>query len=202
MNSKKKIIIASIFLIVFLMSGSFLLTKRQTRSAKQVITAGLSKGQKKHFAQELSSAFNEFELIEKGSKLIDEGKIEEAIAQFEYAQATIKSFNIRAVAEEYLVGAYEKNLQYEKAYNLKKDIMKDYKLPPLNAFRMPEEERLLYLKHASKGNFDLALQHAKKAAEDSTSIPTNKTGSPLKDYANRLNDLTASKDYILSLKKG
>ena len=48
--------------------------------------------------------------------------------------------------------------------------------------------------------YELAIQYAKKTLEVETSMPYNK-GVPSQGFIDRLNDLIAAKDYILSLKK-
>jgi len=194
-----RIIIMSLILIALFAGLNFLTCKKNRNVEKKVIITGLNKGKGEYFSKELTNAFNEFSLIEKGNNLLREGRTNEAIKQFKYVIGYVKDPSVKIVAEKYLVSAYEKNRDYIKAYKLMENIIKNYEIPSTDKFRIPDEERLNYLRYAAQGNYDLAVKHAQLAAEADSKLP-NRKQKPREDYIERLNDLIAAKDYILSLK--
>jgi tetratricopeptide (TPR) repeat protein len=99
-----------------------------------------------------------------------------------------------------LVDAYEKLRDYKTAADLLEKIIATFVLPRGDKWRTAEDERLLYLRYTTAGEYDLAIKHAQKALEADAQLPNRPQGAN-PQYYERLNDLKAAKDYILSLKK-
>ena len=167
------------------------------KDTKGVFMVGFSEGERAGLVKELEKASRQFAYIEKGNSLIKENKIDEAIKAYETAYTLAKSSGGRGEAIYYLANAYEKKGDYKKAL--------EYAILDRDKFvsdwaKEPVVERAKYLEYALLGEYELAIEHAQKALETDANLPnTPKGGSP--DYIERLNDLKAAKDYILSLKK-
>ena len=174
-------------------------TWRKPENDNNVIVAGLKPSQQEHFSNQLSGAFNEVALLQKGTKLMSQGRLDEALKHFENLLADEK-FELKGNARAHLIDIYEKKRDYTKTYSiLYEDVQKNYKVPPEHEARVPVEERLKYLKYASEGEYELAVKYAEAAFEASKKEMILKTIP--KGYQQRLNDLKASKSYIESLKK-
>jgi len=198
---KKIMIVIFGFLIVFC---GFVLVKNSgynnEKSGDKIMTLGLNKGQESIFRGQLGRAARNVEIVEEGRKLLDGRKSEEAISYFKKAIIDIDDASVRALAENGLVDAYEMNRDYDKAYYELNKIVKTYVVDPTDMVRMPDEERLKYLKYAIEGEYDLAVKHAELALKTDAKLPNSPSRFPNSPYEKRLKDLKASKEYIESLK--
>ncbi len=200
--NKKMVIISIVTIIVFFGLFIGIQTKKSPKTMKKerVVAVGLKPSQQEYFSKQLSGSFNEVALLEKGTSLMSQGKLDEAAEHFKNLLAD-KKFELKGNARAHLIDIYEKKREYDKAYAvLSEDVQKNYKVPPEHEARVPVEERLKYLQYAINGDYDFAVEHARLALEASKKLPLS-----LKDismsYQRRLEDLVAAKDYILSLKK-
>ena len=174
-------------------------SRHQLKKESNVVAVGLKPSQQEYFSEQLSNSFNEVALLEKGTNLMSQGRLDEAAKHFESLLAN-KKFELKGNAIAHLIDIFEKKKEYAKAYSmLYEDVQKNYKVPPTHEARIPVEERLKYLKYASEGEYALAVKHAQAALEASKKDKILKTIPML--YQQRLNDLIASKEYIESLKK-
>ncbi|MBU1864712.1 MAG: tetratricopeptide repeat protein [Candidatus Omnitrophica bacterium] len=200
--NKKNILAVLIVVIMFIVSFiaiRFKNTQKETTKQNKVISVGLEPSKQEYFSKKLSNSFRDVRLLDVGAKLIDQGKVEEAIKYFKNLIAKDKSFGMKGLARNYLADAYEKNGEYTKAYQVLYEKSKQFKVPVTSEVRAPYEERLKYLKYASEGEYELAIEHAQMALEASKKDNPNLKTIP-KGYQQRLNDLKASKAYIESLK--
>ena len=170
------------------------------KQPKAYLVTGLSKEQVAGLQKELEYVSTEHEYIDKGDAYLKEGRIQDAIEQFNIVLKRGKKTSALDFARDGLVNAYEKAQDYKTAADLLEKIMSKYVLPKGDKWRAAEDERLLYLRYANNGDYDLAVEHAQKALEADTKLP-NRPKDGRSDYIQRLNDLKAAKDYILSLKK-
>lgn len=196
MNKKIAIIILAVFVIG---SGFYVIMKSKSANENpksNIMTIGIKPSQQKNFSKQISSAFTEIELIKRGKILIEQGKLNESIEYFENL-INDKSFEAKGLAKEHLIDLYEKKRDYKKAHLILYADVQKYKIPPKHEFRLPVEERLNYLQFAADGEYSLAVMHAQLALEASKNLPLK---SLTKGYKDRLEDLKAAKDYIVSLK--
>lgn len=204
MTNKPKFIITAAILIIILLSGItfgtriiFIKKIVPPKDSGGVFITGISGGQRAGLIKEIDNVSKQFSYIEKGDALLKKNQVDEAINAYETALSLAKSSGAKGEAHICLANSYEKKKDYENA--LKKMIIVKDKF--VNDWaKEPVVERAKYLECALRGEYDLAVEHAQKALEADAKLPnTPKGGSP--DYIERLNDLKAAKDYILSLKK-
>ncbi|NQT45851.1 MAG: hypothetical protein HQ593_00035 [Candidatus Omnitrophica bacterium] len=200
MNKTKpviKIIIWAIVVFAILVFGVRVTRKHLRKADSQpVVLVGIPKNQLGGLKKELDYASNQMRYLEKGDRLIEENKMDEAIKQYENAFSLAKSRGSRAVAHIAIANAYEKKRDYKKTLEL---VVIDRDKYVNDWAKEPVVERVKYLEYALNGEYELSIKHAQKALEADAKLPnTPKGGSP--DYIERLNDLKAAKDYILSLK--
>jgi hypothetical protein len=162
-----------------------------------VIAVGVESSKQKQFSNELSKSFADGRLLKNADKLIAQGKLDEAIYYLTDLIENNKNFELRGLARNSLINAYEEKRLYSKAYEILFNKTKSYTIPPNHKFRRPVEERLSYLRYASNGEYELSIKHAKLALEADSKLPT----SNRELFDQRLKDLIAAKDYIESLKK-
>lgn len=184
--------------IVFLVLVGIDIQQRQVKKNKStaVVVVGLPKGQIGLFQKELAEAFKNKPFLDKGDELMKEGRIDDAIKEYETAASLAKISGDKAVAMIDISNAYEKKCDYKKALEL---VIADRDKYVNTWAKEPVIERAIYLDYALKGEYDLAVEHAQKALEEDMKLFNRKR--PREDYLQRLNDLKGAKDYILSLKK-
>lgn len=149
--------------------------------------------------KELEYISTEHDYIDRGYAYLKEGKTKEAIEQFNTVLSRGKKTSALDFARRGLVDAYEKLRDYKPAADLLEKIIARFLLPKGDKWRTAEDERLLYLRYSADGEYDLAIEHAQKAIEADAQLPNRPQGAN-PPYYQRLNDLKASKDYIMSLK--
>lgn len=194
----KKIMIVTISILVAMFIGiSFRYYHKEKAQENGVVAVGIEASKQKYFSNQLTRSFSDVKLLKKGDELIAIGKLNEAIEYLKNLLENNDSFELKGLAKNSLINAYEKARMYDKAYNTLFEDSKLYKIPPTHKFRIPVEERMIYLRYAADGEYDLAVKHAKLAMDADSILPT----SNVKLFKQRLNDLIATKDYILSLKK-
>ena len=192
-----KIIIFAIVFVAIIIFGFAVVKRRIMHKKETVITTGMTKGQSDFFQGKLSEAFSVQRLIDRGKKLEEEGKYEEAIAVFNEVIAKTKWQGEKGTAVLYIADAYEKKRDYKKALEYviidRDEYVNDWAKEPI-------VERAKYLEYALQGNYEMAVKHAQLAIEADAKLPSRpKTGRQV--YIDRLNDLKASKEYIESLKE-
>lgn len=197
MINKKTIIVGGIILIFLLGGIPVLLFKYKKPTQQATIVTGLTEGQQKTFQQDLSGAMKQFGYIKKGDRLLAEGKFDDALTEYQTALSLAKSVGTKGEAFRSLANLYEKKRNYKKALEYIIIVRDKY---VAEWAEEPLDERAKYLEYASKGEYDLAVEHGKKAIKAEANLPDS-NGKPRKDYVQRLNDLIAARDYILSLKK-
>lgn len=202
MNNKMilKIIVISIIVIGFIVAG---ITYRNVEVKKQqqraYLLVGFSKEQAAGIQKELEYISPEHDFVDRGYMYLKEGKIKEAIEQFNTVLERNKKTAALGAARAGLVDAYEKGRDYKTAADLLEKMMSKYVLPKGDKWRLADDERLLYLRYAANGDYDLAVEHAQKSLEADAQLPNRLKGAN-PPYYERLSDLKAAKDYILSLK--
>jgi len=199
MMNRKKIIVSILTLIMIFIGIPVLIygpKKEIKRDAQNTVIVGLTKEQGATFMQELSTAQSQYQYIKNGDKYLVNGRYDEAEKEYKTALSLAKSSGTKGEAYRCLANLYEKKRDYSKAIEyIELEIDKyvaDWAKEPL-------VERSKYLKHAVNGKFEQVLEHAKNAIEEERKL--TKVEECIDEYKNRLNDLIASKDYILSLKK-
>jgi len=203
MNNKiiLKIIVISLIVIGFITAG---ITYRNVEVKKQqqraYVLVGFSKEQAAGIQKELEYISPEHDYVDRGYVCLEEGKIKEAIEQFNTVLERNKKTAALGAARAGLIDAYEKGRDYKAAADLLEKVMSKYVLPKGDKWRLADDERLLYLRYTTNGEYDLAVEHAQKALEADAKLPNRPAGGR-EDYIERLNDLKAAKDYIASQKK-
>lgn len=196
---KKTGIIITISVLIVLVGVPAVFFKHKKPIQQGAIVAGLTEGQQKTFQQDLSGAMKQFGYIKKGDRLLAEGKLDDAVKEYETAFSMAKSVGTKGEALRSLANLYEKKRDYKKAL--------EYLTLEINKYiaewaKLPLIERMSYLEYALNGEYDLAIKHAELAIEEDVKINiSSRQKKPRADYVERLNDLRAAKDYILSLKK-
>ena len=191
----KIFVIASIVLLILVLGLTIRQQQINKKNKEVVLLVGVPEDG--GIQKELKNAFEQANYIKQGKQLMRENKIDEAIAQLEIGLSLAKSSGSKGVAIVNLANAYEKKKDYKKALEY---IIIDRDKYVNDWAKEPIVERAVYLEYALKGEYELAVEHAKKALEADSKLPNSpKDGRP--DYIERLNDLKAAKDYILSLKK-
>lgn len=197
---KLTIKMVAIFAIIFLLVVIGLNTNQkqvQKNKSTAVIIVGPQSDGLTLFQKELIEASKYASFLDKGNELVKEGKIDDAVKEYETAFSLAKISGAKAVAILAMADAYEKNRDYVNAL---KYVIIDRDKYVSDWAKEPVVERAIYLEHALNGDYDLAVEHAQKAFEADANLPNRpKGGSP--DYIQRLNDLKAAKEYILGLKK-
>ncbi|NQT07305.1 MAG: tetratricopeptide repeat protein [Candidatus Omnitrophica bacterium] len=198
MKTRNKIIIIFVIFLASIFFGISVYKNQTSKDRKNaILLMGLTKGQKDYFQDKLLDANKIENLIRKGKNLQKEGKYVEAIQVFEEIYKKSKWSGDKGSALLHIADAYEKMQDYKKAL---KYVVIDRDEYVNDWAKAPIVERAKYLEYAAQGNYEMALKYAKQALEVETNMPYNK-GIPSQGYVDRLNDLIASKDYILSLKK-
>ena len=196
MTNKKVNIIIAVTLIFLLVGIPMLLFKyKKPPTQLSTIVTGLTEGRQEAFKRDLSSAFNQYSYVKKGNALLSNGNVEDAIKAYEVALSLAKSTGTKGNAYYHLANAYEKKMDYKKALEYAKldsEYTSEWAKPPV-------VERMKYLECAIKGEYNQAVQYARNAVEEEKK--RTKIKESIDEYINRLNDLIAAKDYILSLKK-
>lgn len=201
MNDQMRIIKYSVTLIVIFVIVLLGLTiNRQSanfQKSQPIVTVGISKRQHDDLTRRIAKAMKDQQYLNLGDKLLKEGKIDEALQTYEVALSNAKLSADKGIIINHMANAYEKKRDYEKALEFVKMNRDQY----VNSWaKAPIEERVLCLNYALEGNYEMAVGHAQKAVEIFKQTFPNirrSTGG----YEERLNDLKASKDYIMSLKK-
>ncbi len=204
MANKMKVIIITSILAIAIFSGltignRIISTKKPapSKDPKGYFIVGMPSGQRAGLVKEIEYASKEDSYVKKGDLLMQEGKIDEAMKDYETALSLARFSGSKAIVYIHIANGYEKMRDYKKAL--------EYVIIDRDKFvndwaKEPVIERTKYLEYALQGEYDLAIEHAQKALEADAKLPnTPKGGSP--DYIERLNDLKAAKDYILSLEK-
>ena len=189
------VIIGMLFLVLVV---GIDINQRQVKKNKStaIVVVGLPKGQVGVFQKQLAEASKYKSYLDKGDELVKEGRIDDAIKEYETAVSLAKISGAKAVAMIAISDAYEKKHDYRKALEL---VIIDRDKYVSSWAKEPVVERAIYLDYAIKGEYDLAIEHAQKALEEDMKLFNRK--QPREDYLQRLNDLKVAKDYILSLKK-
>ena len=191
----RTILLLGIMLIVLFATVTIYHQIRKTRGTKKILSVGLTKGQEEYFKKQLSKVGQQFRYIKKGDSYLDSGNIELAIQMYETALKNAYSPPTKSQAYRHLANAYEKKHDYKKALEYIILVRDEY----VNDWaKEPVAERAKYLQYALEGEYDLAVDHGKKAMQAEMKI--HDSNEPREDYQERLNDLIAAKDYILSLK--
>lgn len=192
--------VISIIVIGFIVAG---ITYRNVEVKKQqqraYLLIGFSKEQAAGIQKELEYISPEHDFVDRGYMYLKEGKTKEAIEQFNTVLERNKKTAALGAAREGLVDAYEKARDYKTATGLLEKIIARFKIPKGDMWRTAADERLLYLQYAASGDYDLAIEHAQKSLEADARLPNRPQGAN-PPYYQRLDDLKAAKDYILSLK--
>jgi tetratricopeptide (TPR) repeat protein len=189
MNRTNKVLSFVVFICVLVYSA-------ETNALSNKEKSSLSAGQKQNFQQEMAKAEEQYSHLKKGDKLFAKGEIDQAIKEYEIS-LSLADHMTRGVVYFSLANAYEKKRDYRKALEY---VRKDLETFVSDWAKGPEIEREKYLEYVLRGDYGLAIEHARKAFEEDRKLPnTPKEGNP--DYIERLNDLIAAKDYILSLKE-
>lgn len=190
-------IILAIFCVVFI---GFNIRKIKTKNPNSAnIFVGFPQRQT-GIIKEMEFVRTEYDYIEKGNEYLENGEIDKAIAQYNIVLKRDKKTSALMSAKRGLINAYEKDRGYSTAADLLDQKLQDSKIPNDDKWRMPEEERLKYLRYATEGNYEMAVEHAKKALVADARLPNRpKEGSF--DYLDRLNDIKSAKEYIESLRK-
>jgi tetratricopeptide (TPR) repeat protein len=202
MNKKiiLKIIVISLIMVGFIAAG---ITYRSVEVKKQqqraYLLVGFPKEQAAGIQKELEYISTEHDFVDRGYAYLKEGKIKDAIEQFNTVLIRGKKTAALGDAREGLVDAYEKARDYKTAVGLLEKIIARFKIPKGDMWRTAADERLLYLQYAASGDYALAIEHAQKALEADAKLPNRPVGGR-QDYIDRLNDLKAAKEYIMSLK--
>jgi len=192
--NKPKLMVVTLVVIILFFGISIVKTKNPV--PKKIVTTGLTKGQSDYLLKQLEETGKQYSYIQDGQQSLMSGDIENAIRLFEIALKSAYSQATEGEAIINLANAYEKKKDYEKALEY---IIIDRDNYVNEWAKEPILQRTKYLEYASRGEYELAIEHAKKAIVAEMNIHNSKT--PRSDYTERLNDLIAAKDYILSLKK-
>jgi len=193
-----QICIASFVFVFIFIVGITIKQRGETkkRDTQTVVMVGLQKNQAKGLIKEYEKAFKQASHIKKGDELLKVGKLDEAILEFKVALTSAKSKGTKGEASLYLANAYEKKKDYKKALEYvivdRDEYVNDWAKAPII-------ERAKYLKYASQGNYEKAVEYAEKAIEEDVMLFDRK--KPREDYVERLNDIRASKEYIEHLKR-
>ena len=193
-NFKISILFLSIVVILFILLRVNA-TNKNNIEAENIITTGMTEGQKEYFSSKLSEATNVVRLFRRGKRLRDQGEYESALNIFQKIFENKDDTGYKGMAIINIADTYEKKRDYKKALEYMIIDRDEY----INDWaKEPVLERIKYLEYASRGNYDLTIKHAELAMQ--AEMKVHGTKKPRKDYIERLNDLKASKEYIESLK--
>jgi len=195
MINKKVGFIIAVVLIFLLVGIPMLFFKHKKPVQQATVVTGLTEGQQKTFQQDLSGAMAQYGYIKKGDSLFAAGRYDDAIKEYETALSLARSTGSKGEALRSLANLYEKKKDYKNALEYIRMEIDNYMAEWAKA---PLLERAKYLEYASKGEYDLAVEHAQKAI--AVDIKVHDSNLTQQDYQRRLNDLISAKDYILSLK--
>jgi len=187
----------TILLLLILLGILSLYFAKKDKIGETIVSTGLTRGQNEYFQEQLRETGKQFEYIQRGYSYLKDGDFDSAIEWFEVALKNAYSQATKAEAIRSLADGYEKRKDYAKTLeyiSLIRDIYVS------EWAKEPVVERAKYLEYASKGEYELAIEHAQKAIEANNKITQIKI-NPSQDYIERLNDLIAAKDYIESLGK-
>jgi len=208
MNKMKKRIKFFIFVTIFFLIVIVGITYRniqilqpasinRPKNSQVVVMAGFPEKKSNGLMKEMNYAFKQANYLKDGDSLLKDENFKGAIEMYEVAFKEAKSQGSKGLAIYSIANAYEKKKDYEKAF---KYVIIDKDQYVNDWAKEPVIERAKYLEYASKGEYDLAVEYAQKAAEASSKLP-NRKGKPREDYIERLNDIKASKEYIENLKR-
>jgi tetratricopeptide (TPR) repeat protein len=127
--------------------------------------------------------------------LRNQGEYEKALSIFQKAFEISDNVGFKGMAVVGIADIYEKKRDYNKALEYVSLRLNKY----LNDWaKEPVLERKKYLEYALQGNYEMTIKHAELAMK--AEMKVHGTKKPREDYVDRLNDLKASKEYIISLK--
>lgn len=197
MINRKTSIVAVTILVLLLVGIPAVWLKYKKPAQQATIVAGLTEGQQKTFQQDLSGAMSQYGHIKTGDRLLAKGNFDDALKEYETALSLARSSGSKGEALRSIASLYEKKRDYEEALKylilVKDKFVADWAKSPIL-------ERIRYLAYASTGEYENAIRYAQLAIEADKNLPDS-NGKPSPGYIDRLNDLIAAKDYILSLKK-
>ena len=196
MISKKTITAIVIGLILLLVGIPAIWLKYRKPTQQSTIVVGLTGGQQKTFQQDLSGAMSQYGHIKKGDRLFTKGNFDDALKEYETALSLAKSSGSKGEALRSLADLYEKKRDYKKALEY---IIIERDQYTADWAKEPRFERAKYIEYAIEGEYELVIEHAKKALVADKKI--HNSNITQQDYQNRLNDLIIAKEYIMSLKK-
>jgi len=197
-NRSLKIILISVLAFLAFTLG-VTITKKQVKKDKStaVVVVGLPKDSMGGMQAELKEAFHYKSYLDKGNKLVKHGNIDEAVKEYKTALSLAKISGAKALAVLAIADAYEKGQKYQDAL---KYVIMDRDQYVNEWAKEPIVERALYLDYALRGEYALAVEHAQKALQADAELPNRPNGAD-PQYYERLNNLKAAKDHILSLKE-
>jgi len=193
----KWLLLIGAIIVFFLFILFFGQSKRQSSNGKiDLVTIGFNNNLEGKFKTELEKSFKQAGYIESGKKLLSDGFYDEAINKFNIAFKEAQTRGEKGLAIVGLSDVYERMKNYKKALEYviieREQYINDWA-------KAPVEERITYLKYANEGNYDLAVLHAQNALN-----AFNKLYPQFKNingkYQERLWELKAAKDHILTLK--
>lgn len=200
--NKSKIILTIIIVLVIVIalysSFNLITGKSKSKLNNKVAIVGLNPATKDSLSNAMRASFNDVQMLEKGDALLTGEKTKEAIYYFKELLRDA-DFDMKGLARNHLIEAYEKDRQYAEAYELLYEDTKKYKVPLTHEIRVPIEERVKYLKFASEGNYDMAVMHAELSLEAEKKI-SNRPKEVIDRVEARIKDLKASREYIERLK--
>ena len=191
------IILTSVVLCVMILGITWRQKQIKKRESDTIVIIGAPKKGISGIKKEFKYASTLYSYLKSGDALMKQNRISEAITEYEKALSMAKSSGSRRVAHIAIANAYEKKRDYKKALEL---VIIDRDKYVNDWGKAPTVERAKYLEYALNGDYELAVEHAKKALEEDKKLP-NRPKEGRSDYIERLNDLITAKDYILSLKK-
>ena len=137
------IVVVVIVMCILYFGSGFIREEAQ----KETVTVGLSKGQMDSFQKDMQIAGKQYAFIKKGNYYLENGETDKAIEEYEKAVKNAYSNVTLSEAQIYLVGGYEKKREYGKALKLLNEVVQKYVISPKDPHRIPEEERIKYLKY-------------------------------------------------------
>lgn len=195
-----RIIVIIIIVVGIVALGITYRTATIKKQQKAYVMVGFPKGQTAGIQKELEYISTEHDYIDRGYAYLKAGRIKEAMEQFNTVLSRGKKTSALDFARRGLVDAYEKSRDYKTAADLLDKIIAIFVIPKGDIWRTAEDERLLYLRYAANGDYNLTIEHAQKALEADAKLPNRPQGAN-PQYYERLDDLKAAKDYIMSLRK-
>ena len=196
MISRKTVTAVVIIFILLLVGIPAIWLKYKKPVQHATIVTGLTEGQQKIFQQDLVGAMSQYGHIKKGDRLLAKGNFDDALKEYQIALSMAKSAGTKGEALHSIANLYEKKRDYKKAL--------EYMIIETDKYvadwaKGPFVERCAYLKYASAGDYEKAIEHAQRAIDEEKKLTNIK--EVIDDHYGRLNDLKTSRDYILNLKK-